>query len=506
MTRVAIHADTYIDSVALLSATRAMLDVEGVSFATAVMATPANVDALRNAGITDPSLDAVSANDLALAVAGADEDADDRAIAAAQEALFAARARSELEPVPLTPRTIEAARAVRAGANVALISVPGAYASIEAHKALSLGLHVLLFSDNVPVEEEVELKRRATQLGRLVMGPGAGTAVIGGCGLGFANAVARGRVGVVAAAGTGAQEVMTLLDRWGAGVSQVIGVGGRDLTAAVGGEMARAAVRALDADPGTDVIALVSKPPDIAVAEAVMSEATTTPIVAALIGMETGPRITGTLEAGARRALELVGGQPPDHRGGLSAAVEAAMARLDQGRTAVHGLYSGGTLCYEALVVLGAVLGPVYSNIPLDPAHRVPAPEGAHVCLDLGEEEYTRGRPHPMIDPEARLSFLAEAGARPEVAAIVVDVVLGHGAHHDPAGAIAPVCEAIATNRGPVVVAYVLGTDGDPQGLERQRRTLADAGCVLAPTARLAAVAAAAIARRDPRLVERTDP
>ena len=201
---------------------------------------------------------------------------------------------------------------------MAVVSVPGPYAAIAAHSALTAGLHVLLFSDNVPVSDEVALKRRASGLGRLVMGPGAGTAMLGGVGLGFANAVGSGPVGVVAAAGTGAQEVMTLLDRWGIGVSQVIGVGGRDLSAEVGGLMARDAVRALDADPGTEVILLVSKPPDQDVARTVIGASRGTPVVAACLGMSApegglaGASLAATLEGGALRVAEILGRPAPD--------------------------------------------------------------------------------------------------------------------------------------------------------------------------------------------------
>jgi FdrA protein len=472
------------------------------------MATPANLEALAEQGFTGGDVERATANDLVLAALADGDEALEAAMKAGDDALFTARP-AVAGPAADTPaRSLDEARQRLPEADVAIISVPGAYAALEAHKALGAGLHVLLFSDNVPVDEEVELKERAVRLGRLVMGPGAGTAVLGGCGLGFANVVRRGPVGVVAAAGTGAQEVMALLDQWGVGLSQVIGVGGRDLSEAVSGRMAGAAVEALDADPNTDVILLVSKPPQEAVARAVIARASGTPVVAALIGLDaldglpSGTEVTPTLEGGAAATMGVLGRQVPQETGALRSSVEGAMAALAPERTVVSGLYSGGTLCYEALGLLGKVLGPVHSNIPLDKRYGLPAPAGASVCLDLGEEEYTQGRPHPMIDPEARLALLAEAGGRPDVAAILLDVVLGYGAHPDPAGTLAPACEAITGDGGPAVVAYVLGTEGDPQGLEAQRQRLRDAGCVVAPTGARAALAAAAIALRRPELVE----
>jgi len=287
----------------------------------------------------------------------------------------------------------------------------------------------------------------------------------------------------------------------------VIGVGGRDLSAAVAGRMAGAAVEALDADPNTDVILLVSKPPADAVARAVIGRAKNTPVIAALIGkgdlpdLPAGTMVTSTLEGGAAETLRSLGREVPDQTAALQASVAAALGRLHERQTLVHGLFSGGTLCYESLGLLGTLLGPVYSNIPLDKRHGLPAPEGAHVCLDLGEEEYTKGRPHPMIDPEARLAFLRESGARDDVAVILIDVVLGYGAHDDPAGTLVDACREIEARHGPVVVAYVLGTRGDPQGLEDQRARLRHAGCLVAPTAARAALAAAALCRRQPDLV-----
>jgi FdrA protein len=365
---------------------------------------------------------------------------------------------------------------------------------------------VLLFSDNVSVADEVVLKERAVQLGRLVMGPGAGTALLGGTGLGFANVVQPGRVGVVAAAGTGAQEAMSLLDRWGVGISQVIGLGGRDLSDAVDGRMAKSAIRSLQSDADTDVIFLVSKPPTERVAREVLAIVGATPFVATLVGRArdtdpvSGMRLTRTLEAGALAVLDLLGVERPDLVGDLQEQVAGICARLPAKRTLVRGLFSGGTLCSESQVILGDLLGSVYSNAPLEDSRRLPAPPGSHICLDLGEEEYTVGRPHPMIDPQARVEMLDEQGRDPAVAVILLDVVLGYGSHENPTSQLAPAC-ARAVEQGVGVVAYVLGTHGDPQGFARQRQTLEAAGCIVTETAARASLAAAAIAVRNPTLV-----
>jgi FdrA protein len=505
--RLVVLAGVYRDSLLLLSATRAMRDGEGVEWATAVMATPGNVQDLTASGLAPGDLAGANANDLVLAVRAPDAAVADAAIERGRALLFAEPGRDDSGQARPAPRTVAAAATQLADANVAVVSVPGPYASLAAQQALTSGLHVLLFSDNVPLEEEIALKDRASALGRLLMGPGAGTAVLGGVGLGFANAVRPGRVGVVAAAGTGAQEVMTLLDRWGVGVSHVIGVGGRDLSASVGGRMAACAVRALDADPDTDAILLVSKPPDARVAAEVVAQSRQTPVVAACIGMTApGARLgdavlAGTLEEGAIAVTRRLGRPVPDLSAGLAGAAEQAIGRLADSRTAVRGFFTGGTLCYEAQVLVRDLLGSVYSNIPLEPGHGLPAPAGAHACLDLGEEEFTKGRPHPMIDPAARIEIMREQAFAPEVAVVLLDVVLGYGSHPDPAGQVAGLCAEI-TASGAAVVAYVLGTGADPQGLDAQRAKLRGAGVIVTVTAARAACTAAAIAARKAGLAE----
>jgi FdrA protein len=524
--RVVVLRDRYVDSVVQMSASRAMMDIDGVAWAAAAMGTPANLDTLAGRGFDTDAVDA-SANDCFLAVDAESDDAVSAALKVGEGALQGGSAAggdgrgAAASSAAERPRSLsEAIATVGEAANLAIVSVPGDYAALEAHKALSAGLHVLLFSDNVPVDQEVELKERAEAAGLLVMGPGAGTAMLGRTGLGFANVVSpaetddsdldpRPGVGVVAAAGTGAQEVAALLDRGGARVTAIIGVGGRDLSEAVGGRMARSGVRALRADPDTDAVLLVSKPPSEEVARTVLAESTGKQAVAALIGLADpiptpdGVTLASTLEGGVTQLLAALGLPPLDLDGGLKAAVTEAIAALAEQRRLVRGLFSGGTLCYEALVILSGILGPVHSNTPIRKGWGLPAADDAHVCLDLGEEEYTKGRPHPMIDPEARIEHLRVEGARADVAVVLLDVVLGYGAHNDPAGRLAPVCAEIrAGGEGPAVVAYVLGTDADPQGLAAQRATLAEAGCIVPPTAGRAALAAAALASRRPDLVE----
>jgi FdrA protein len=502
-----LFPDTYVDSVMQLSGIRAMRRIDGVAWASAAMATPANIDTLRSEGVDPAQLGGAGSNDFFLVARATSDAAAGEALTAGESAVFTSRQAGDTATPDVALRTVGDALRAQPQSTVAVVSVPGDYAALAAYQALSAGLHVLLFSDNVPVEKEVALKEYALSRGRLLMGPGAGTAMLQGASLGFANAVQPGRVGVVAAAGTGAQEAMALLDRWGVGVSQVIGLGGRDLSAEVGGRMAQTAIEALRNDPATEVILFVSKPPSPAIAEHVLAASGEPPIVAALLGLGSdfaapeGVVVADTLESGVVATLGVLGVSAPDTTRILGPTVAHARARLSRGRTLVRGLFSGGTLCYESLFILGRTIGEVRSNTPIDKRWGLPAPSGSHQCLDLGEEEYTKGRPHPMIDAEARIELLREHAEDPQVAAIILDVVLGYGAHPDPAGVLAPVCEEAMAGGGPQIVTYVLGTEADPQGFAAQRERLLAAGCMVTETAARASLAAAAVASDNASLV-----
>ena len=435
--RVRVVRNRYVDSVRLMKVAADVRSRDGVTACEAVMGTPANLAALGVECDAGPA-------DVVIAVDGPEEarDAAERALTETAEAA---------ERPAAAPRSLAGTEA-----NVALISVPGEYAVLEAHRALTCGMHVFLFSDHVGVGDEVALKRRGSERGLLVMGPECGTAMLGGVGLGFANVVRPGSVGIVAAAGTGAQEASVLLDRAGAGVSQIVGVGGRDLSADVGGIMFRQGMELLAADDGTDTLLLVSKPPDRdAVAALGDVDAGGKRVVAAFVGWDGGDapfEVHPTLEAGACAAA---GADPPAGESG----------DLPRGGELL-GLFSGGSLAHEAQTILG-------------PGHRI---------LDLGDEEYTQGRPHPMVDLELRRRMLREQG--PRAGCVLLDVVLGHGSHPDPAGELAETLAELA--RGRPVIAHVCGTKGDPQDAARQEAVLRDAGVVVAPTN----AAAARLARR----------
>jgi FdrA protein len=395
----------------------------------------------------------------------------------------------------VAPRTLETALRRLPDANLACISVPGAFAVHEARKALQHGLHVFLFSAHVDLEAEVALKNLAAHQGVLVMGPDCGTAVLNGVPLGFANQLPRGPVGLIAASGTGLQQVSCLLAGQGIGVSQAIGVGGRDVHERIGGHSMRAALQVLAQDAATQVLVLIAKPPAASVAAQLAMEAAQTgkPCVLAFVGETKLAAVSGevypaaTLEEAALLAGALARGTPlPTEPASLpashAAVAQAARTMLQPGQRLVHALYCGGTLAHEALGLLRQALGSVVSN--LDDTLGA-SQTTAHVVLDLGAEEFTQGRPHPMIDPSVRRQYLIEAAGNPEVAVVLSDVMLGWSAHADPATAMAVAWQeaqvmAHAAGRALVGIAHVCGAPDDPQGFEQQCQILREHGLLLA--------------------------
>jgi FdrA protein len=401
-------------------------------------------------------------------------------------------------PGEAPPRSLRSAARREPELTIAVVSVPGRYAAYEAAAALEAGLHLFCFSDGLALDLERELKLRAAALGLLFMGADCGTSILDGTALGFANAVERGPVGIVGASGTGTQEVTCLLDAAGVGVSHAIGVGGRDLSAEAGGLGTLRALELLAGDGGTEAVVVVSKPPDPGVAVAVARAAAGTgkPVVLAFLGAEDRPRVggrveaAGSLERAAARAAELAGGRLPEWD-------VAAPRPAREGF--VRGLFCGGTLCEQAVSIVGAAVGPVRSNIALRAEGRladVHRSEG-HAFVDFGADALTEGRAHPMIDPTLRSERLERELDDPEVAVVLLDVVLGFGAHRDPAGELAAVLRRARADR-PHVVASLCGTARDPQGLEAQAARLREAGgTVTRSAAHAARLALAALGGGD---------
>jgi FdrA protein len=479
-------------------AARELSKLEGVKDIAVVMATEANKSILAEAGMLTEEAKSATPNDLYIVVSA--ESASMAEVALEKADSFLIPKGTTVGQGVYRPKTFHGALAANPDVNVAIVSVAGRYAADQAWEALQRGLHVLLFSDNVSLEDEVALKIYAREHGLLLMGPGAGTTILNGVALGFANVLPRGPVGIVAAAGTGLQEVSTLVARQGVGISQGIGVGGRDLNIEVGGMMMLEALKALQADPATRVLVLISKPPGKEVAKSILRQVSVSqkPTVICLLGGEISGsmklpnvQIARTLEECALLAAQAA--QP--EKAGIqdflvtekALCTERAIAlrqKLDPKQRYLRGLFSGGTLCYEAQVIWKDLLAaPVYSNAPLagNLALPVSAKSFQHSAVDLGEEEFMVGRLHPMIDNDLRIRRLLQEAHDPEVAVIMLDCVIGYGAHPDPAAELAPaIQQAKQLAEGELlVVASVTGTEQDPQCFSAQVNALQAAGVIV---------------------------
>lgn len=481
-----IRTGFYLDSVALMRISRSLREIPGVEEAGLMIGTPANKEIMREARVLGPEGEKAGPGDLVIAIRAADKAAADEAVAEARRLLD--QPRSAGAGTVWQPRTLRAAIQQMPEASIALISVPGDFAAAEARKALRRGLHVMMFSDNVSVADEVALKQEARGLGLLVMGPDCGTAIIGGAPLCFANVVPSGDIGIIGASGTGIQEVSSLVAQAGRGISHAIGTGGRDLKAEVGAITTLMAIDAFDADPATKHVVLISKPPAAQVAKTVLERVgrSPKPYTICFIGGEDqalprNAKAAATLAAAADSAL---GRTTPD--------ATPLTAKPPKGGTLVRGIFCGGTLCAEAQLVFRSKGLAVASNVPIPGASELPG-TSAHTFVDLGDDEYTRGRPHPMIEPAVRDEPLAKALADKTTAVVLLDVVLGWGGHMDPAGHLAATLQD-RPGGGPLVIASVTGTDADPQIRSTQVAKLLAVGVTVAPSnAAAAAMACAAV-------------
>jgi len=490
-TRVEIRRGAYYDSVVLMQLQRSLAALPGIEDAGVVMGTEANKDILAQSDLLTAEAQTAVADDLVIVVRAEDDAAAQAALGQVDELLTRRRGGIEQE---YRPRSLESAAQMLPDAQWVLISVPGHYAAGVARQALRLGKNVFLYSDNVSLDDETALKRMAAEKGLLVMGPDCGTAIVNGVGLGFANRVRRGTIGLVAASGTGLQQVSARIHQLGGGITHGLGTGGRDLSQAVDAVTARQGLDLLSRDPETQVIVLISKPPSSRVADELLTAARSAgkPVVVDFIGYSPPARqvdnlhFATSLDDAADLATQLatsIRDADLSKLDRVEPTPDLKLNRFAPGQRYLRGLFSGGTLAYEALLILQDYLPAVYSNIPLHEECRLANSliSQAHTIVDLGEDEFTVGRLHPMMDNDLRIRRLQQEAGDPEVAVVLLDVVLGYGSHPDPASELAP---AIAQARARAeeagqhleVVTIVVGTDEDPQGFDAQVRQLKAAG------------------------------
>lgn len=504
MVKLEIRKNAYFDSVTLMLISKDLKKLDGVKEALVGMGTDLNVEIAHNIGLATPEFDAnVTSNDFFVAV---ECDSDEVFEAAQKKVEELLNKKTEAKEATYYPPTLEGAIKVDPDLNMAVISVPGKFAADVAQSCLDHDINVMLFSDNVTIEEEKALKECAYEKQLLVMGPDCGTAIINNVPLAFANVVPKGKIGMVCASGTGTQEVSSIIAQLGCGVSQVIGTGGRDLKKEIGGLMMKLGLDALINDPNTEVITLVSKPPAKEIASEILDIAKNAgkPVVVCFIGGDRaeieakGLVAAVSLEDAAHKAVALLKGEPVKDFVEFTMGEEKAeaLAKEIAGKMAptqkyVRGFYTGGTLCDEAMKLLIGELGHIQSNIPLNPEDNLEnartAPSVRHTFLDFGDDAFTVGRPHPMIDPSLRAERVVQEASDPEAAVILVDCVIGYGSHEDPAADLADAiraakAEASKNGRHLAVVASVCGTEGDPQSRSATQMKLADAGAIVLPT------------------------
>lgn len=473
MLRTIIMENTYQDSVVLMLLTNDVSTLEGVDRVSIMMATPANKDIFAGAGLATPELEAATANDIAIVVDTKSDEVMDRVLEAVEEFL-AGQTKSSSGKSEKVIRSWEGALAEMPDANLAVVSVPGVYAASVASRALDEDLNVFIFSDNVALEDEVELKKKARDKGLLCMGPDSGTGVINSVPIAFTNDISPGRIGVVGASGTGIQEVTTIIDRLGEGVTNAIGTGGRDLSQEVGGITMLSALALLAEDESTEVITLVSKPPAKEVRDRVMDylKSLKKPVVTLFLGEkpeyhEEGIYHAYTLEEAARLSVMLVRGEDYSQFKGS----EPKLAEVSQGT--IKAYYSGGTLAGEAGMLIDQTL---FGGNAQEVDGFIFKKDGFEV-IDLGDDEYTQGKPHPMIDPTTRAQYMKKAIEDPSTEVILFDLVLGYGSHEDMATALAPSIlelqeRAKTENRKLHFVTTICGTKRDPQGYEGQKKIM----------------------------------
>ncbi len=505
---LAVRSGLYKDSVSLMRIAQSLLGRAGVRQATLVMGTPSNKEILSRAGLVSGSLDGAKPSDLVIAVEADTQAQASQAVAEAAKLLEASGVPGDTGAAAELNAQSIAMALERRKATIAQISVPGAYAGAEAVKALRQGLHVFLFSDNVPLEQERAMKELADEKGLIVMGPDCGTALVSGAAFGFANVVRRGGIGLIGASGTGLQQLSCRVHDLGEGISHAIGVGGRDLRSEVGARSTLRALAWLNADPATRVIVLVSKPPAADVERSVVEAAARLgkPVVVLFLGTGASaaePRLhrVSTLEEAALTAVALARGQrPPVESAPSQEPAMPTLPRFEPQQRYLRGLFSGGTFCTEAQLIWRRLGVASWSNVPLDKSLRLQDARRSreHTAVDLGEDEFTLGRPHPMIDYGLRIERLLSEARDPATAVILLDVVLGFGSHPDPAAALVPALREArrVAGRPLLLLGFICGTEQDPQPLSAQRAALEAEGMWLAGSSSAAASVAARVAQR----------
>ncbi len=476
-----ILQNNYQDSINLMLLTQKVNAMPGIAKSQIMMGSDANKDILENSGLLSEEAKAASPNDLVIVVDAEDESVKEEVLKTVDDFLADLSVKSDASQTSNETSNLAEALEKLPDANLALFSIPGEYGAVEMEKALRKGLNVFSFTDNIPVEDECRLKELAHEKGLLMMGPDCGTGIISSVPLAFTNVVTPGNIGIVGASGTGIQEVTTIIDRLGSGVIHAIGTGGRDLSDKVGAITVKDTILALEKHEPTDVICVISKPAAKEVRDEVVAllQSVSKPVVAIFLGEKPDHHegkvyLAHTLEETARIAVDLANGEAIRKNYQLPLVNETSETLSDD--KVVIGLYSGGTLASEAGMLISEALdlGELVKKEGYILQHN------GYDVMDLGDDIYTQGRPHPMIDPEVRVNKIKEYAEKENTGVILFDVVLGYGAHEDMTGALLPTIQEIkSTHPGVHFIATVVGTNHDPQNYQDAVRRLKEAGVLV---------------------------
>jgi len=486
-----IRKNQYYDSVFLMGVNKRLSDVAGVQQTAVLMGSEKNKELLADIGVQDPRIDAAQSNDLIVAVVAESQRVVDEVLSDLDQAL---RVMIASAPVSIL-HTFEDGLAQQPGANLAVISIPGEYVAREARKAIEAGLHVFIFSSNVDLEDELELKRSAARKNLLVMGPDCGTSLIGGVGVGFANAVRKGAIGVIGASGTGLQEFTCQVHNAGLGISHAIGTGTNDVSDVICGLTTFDALNALEEDANTKVITFVTKPPGKQMLTKLVERLKTChkPVVCCFLGAGHLPVASdrvcfvNTIDEAVRWAIHLHSGGPTPSELSLTFEelewISNERTRWSPAQKYLRGIFAGGTFCYQSQQILRDAGLEIHSNAPLDSQFTLEFPDQSltHTLIDMGDEYYTLGKPHPMIDGSLRKQRILTESHDPDVAILFLDFILGYNASSDPVGELLDAiiqARQVAINQRShlTVVASLCGTDDDPQDLNLQANLLKEHG------------------------------
>ena len=491
MLKTIVKKGSYHDSVVLMLLTNQISALEGVKKASIMMATPANKDIFKQSGLDTQELMEATANDMVVVADVEDDSLLDQIMETAEE-FFKKQSTVSAGKQEESVKSWDKALEKLPDANLAVISIPGMYAALEADRALDEGMNVFMFSDNVTLEDEVALKNKAHEKGLSVMGPDCGTGIIQSVPIAFTNKVAPGSIGIIGASGTGIQELTTIIDRLGEGVNNAIGTGGRDLSTAVGGITMMDMIDAMEKDDTVKVLIVISKPPAKEVREKISARLSnfTKPVITLFLGEkpeyhEENFYHTYTLDETARLAVSLVRGETIPE---ATADVDSSAFYKAEDQKTIKAYYSGGTLANEAAMLIKDAMN---CEIPPEDIEGYMLQLNGNVVIDLGDDAYTKGKPHPMIDPAKRIECMQEAVDDESTGAILFDIMLGYGSHEDMAGALIPTIEelkakAAAAGRKVFFVATVCGTRKDFQGYDEAVKKLKDAGVIVCENNKLA--------------------